>query len=518
MRCRVVVLLLACVCVAPVGRAHADEFRLKDGERIFGALLEEAKGRYKIETAGGSRTIKVAEVVTRIEGDTPHVYLKAARAKLADEDVATRLRLLAYARQHRLDAGAEDLAREVIALDPDASAARKVLGYVRLGSLWGEGWHRALDTRFGPGPRWGKPRKLMMSKYGATAATERAVVAGLDWLAAHQDEDGRIDADGFMKHDPAGDKCDGAGGGHHGERVPCAFDGVTTALAVMAWSGHGSTTVSGPYREQVAEGARFLKRLLSGSSAGFDAIWNHGFALAALADVYNADRDPAHYPVLERATRALLATQGRDGGWRYMGGQIGGVPSTSIALHALALSRQAGVPLPREPIQRALHFLGDRLDVDSGRTEYHDGAERLGYTPTVRNTASALAAQMMLDSYGASGRRKKQVRALLAKKPKWKIEFKKLKAPDGTMREFQIGTLDPYSWFYTTLALRQVGGGSWSSWFGSLKNALLKGQRRDGSAKGSWDPLGNYSNSGGRAFVTGMCCLMLEAPYRLPDK
>ena len=30
---------------------------------------------------------------------------------------------------------------------------------------------------------------------------DKAITRGLDWLAAHQDEDGRWDCDGFGKHD-----------------------------------------------------------------------------------------------------------------------------------------------------------------------------------------------------------------------------------------------------------------------------------------------------------------------------
>ena len=37
-----------------------------------------------------------------------------------------------------------------------------------------------------------------------------AIGAGLEWLKNHQDEDGRWDCDGFMKHDTEGEACDGA--------------------------------------------------------------------------------------------------------------------------------------------------------------------------------------------------------------------------------------------------------------------------------------------------------------------
>ena len=56
----------------------------------------------------------------------------------------------------------------------------------------------------------------------------------------------------------------------------------------------------------------------------------------------------------------------------------------------------------------------------------------------------------------------------------------------------------------------------WEKWRKQVGAALLKGQRKDGSFRGSWDPLGNYSSSAGRVFITGLCTLMLQAPYRYP--
>jgi hypothetical protein len=70
--------------------------------------------------------------------------------------------------------------------------------------------------------------------------------------------------------------------------------------------------------------------------------------------------------------------------------------------------------------------------------------------------------------------------------------------------------------YYTTLALHEQGGARWSKWFGGLEKALRAGQRADGAAAGSWDPLGTYSSSAGRVFITGLCALMLQTPYRYP--
>jgi hypothetical protein len=80
----------------------------------------------------------------------------------------------------------------------------------------------------------------------------------------------------------------------------------------------------------------------------------------------------------------------------------------------------------------------------------------------------------------------------------------------------QTGRAYPYAWYFATLAQFQRGGAAWSSWFGALKTALAKGQRKDGHRAGSWDPVGPYGLAGGRAFTTAICALMLQSPYRAP--
>lgn len=70
---------------------------------------------------------------------------------------------------------------------------------------------------------------------------EQPVEAALAWLSAHQDEDGRWDADGFMKHDTEGAACDGPGAATH--------DVGVTGLACIALLAHGNTMRAGPHKD-----------------------------------------------------------------------------------------------------------------------------------------------------------------------------------------------------------------------------------------------------------------------------
>jgi hypothetical protein len=502
---------------AAAASAPADEIRLRDGEVIHGAVTGRTRSRLVVETATGSRRIRRVDVAEHLEGEAPHRVLARREAALEDGDARGRAELAAYARRYRMDEAARRLARAAVALDPDQSSARSLLGERREDSTWVKGWPPPWGTAGAVGTRWGEARSRAWRENGGRENAERAIQAGLAWLAAHQDEDGKLDADGFPRHDPPDDPCDGIGGGHHGEREPCAFDGAVTGVTLLAWLGAGSTPVSGPYRKNVDQALRWCVRAMEGGPASAHDLWNHAFLTQAVADAYLVTRDPALRQALERQVEALLRHQREDGGFSYYL-SIGDVPTTAAVATALGLAAQAGIVIDSGRPARILSFLDARLDRRSGRSEYHDGAEKKGYTPTRANAAAALTVRAYLGRLADAPELGAQVEAVSNRPPRWTIKFKVVEAPDGRKVEAQIGNLYPYQWYYTTLALSHHGGAVWTRWFTTLQAALVKGQRRTGSARGSWDPLGQYSSSAGRVFVTAICVLMLEAPFRYPHR
>ena len=85
------------------------------------------------------------------------------------------------------------------------------------------------------GPRRAAERTKALRQNGGGAATEKAVAAGLDWLARHEAPGGGWDADGFSGQCEEGPECDGIGKGQHGEAVPCPFDdAITRHLATIS--------------------------------------------------------------------------------------------------------------------------------------------------------------------------------------------------------------------------------------------------------------------------------------------
>ena len=479
MSVRRVLLVLLCVGLSSIA-AEADELRLKDGEILHGRIVEEQDGKLVVDATTGRRTLRTTDVVERLEADAPRVELARRETALVPEDDAGREALARFAWSRWLD---EDFER--LRVVPDGA--------------WPAPWERPGRT----GKRWRRSRR--------DAAAQRALL----WLAAHQEEDGRLDADGFSTHCPDGDVCGDPGGGHHGERMPCGFDGVVTALAVMAWAADGSTPVSGPHADAVARGVGACRRVVHGGTRGFDGIWNLCFCVQALADVACAARDPALLDDVEAGVASLLGQQRADGGWSYVY-SIGDVPTTGCVLMALGQAAQAGVAVDRGPIERALAFLEARVDTKTARSEYHDGAERKGYTPTTANAAATLAARAALGVLGDTPGLKRRIAGATGKKPKWKLEFKEVKTRDGRTVKAQVGNLYPWAWYLASCALQRRSASS--GWLKGLASALRAGQVKEGHAKGSWDPLGPYSLSGGRAFTTALGALMLQEGHRYPDE
>ena len=102
-----------------------------------------------------------------------------------------------------------------------------------------------------------------------------------------------------------------------------------------------------------------------------------------------------------------------------------------------------------------------------------------------------------------------------SRRPKWEITWKELDVPGRGKMKVQIGDLSELQWWFGTLAMFQRGGEDWIAWFAAARSALLGHQRKDGCARGSWDPEGEYERAvGGRVMSTALGVLILEEPVR----
>jgi hypothetical protein len=183
---------------------------------------------------------------------------------------------------------------------------------------------------------------------------------GLDWLARHQDK-----TDG---HFAANDR-----------QYPTSM----TALAGMCFLLEGSTLREGKYSSRLGKCVDwYLQRsqpngLLGNPNNPTEAnhyMHGHGYALLFLACVYGEEEDEKRRKALERVlTRAVEFcgnAQTSMGGWGYVSAAESGDwdegSVTVTQLQALRAARNAGIPVPKAVIDKAVKYLKECTNPDGG--------------------------------------------------------------------------------------------------------------------------------------------------------
>jgi prenyltransferase/squalene oxidase-like repeat protein len=195
---------------------------------------------------------------------------------------------------------------------------------------------------------------------------------GLDWLARQQDRN------------------EGHWVAHSGQ-----YPTSMTAMAAMPFLLEGSTLREGKYSTNLRKAVDwFLKRsqpngLLGNPNNPTEAnhyMHGHGYALLFLACVYGDEDDEKRRHDLERVlTKAVEFsgnTQTTMGGWGYVSAAENGDwdegSVTVTQLQALRAARNAGIPVPKSVIDKAVKYLQDCTNPDGGiRYEFrHHGPSR----------------------------------------------------------------------------------------------------------------------------------------------
>jgi len=327
-------------------------------------------------------------------------------------------------------------------------------------------------------------RRRVVEKAGGTSATEAAVARALIFLSRHQHEDGSWSLREFHK----APGCDGTcrGQGRTSSRV------AATALSLLPFLGAGQTHERGEYTEEIRQGLQWLiaHQREDGSLEDGGQMYAHGQAAIALCEAYALSGDPELRGPAQEALNFIVRAQDRKGGgWRYVPRQPGDTSVVGWQLMALKSGQMGYLRVPSKAFERAGLFLNS-VTKEGSRYAYQPGGR---YTPAM--TAEALLCRQYLG---------------------WPRDHDGLKRGVDYLLDNLPDARHPnvYYWYYATQVMHHYGGDAWEKWNAKMQRVLLRSQETRGHAAGSWTPQGEWSNQGGRIFMTALAACILEVYYR----
>ncbi|MHC2067102.1 prenyltransferase/squalene oxidase repeat-containing protein [Bremerella sp. T1] len=153
-----------------------------------------------------------------------------------------------------------------------------------------------------------------------------------------------------------------------------------TALAGTALCASGSTTMQGPYSENLRRAVEFLVSKARPNGLIGDPVtdnrytYGHGFSMLFLSQVLGEEEDSLRreelIKILANAVKFSVFAQTKSGGWGYVSAKDGNdfdEGSTTITqVQGLRGCRNAGIPVPNEVIENAKKYIYDCQNPDGG--------------------------------------------------------------------------------------------------------------------------------------------------------
>ena len=341
-----------------------------------------------------------------------------------------------------------------------------------------------------------------------SADAERAVKAGLAWLARQQTSDGHWEL--HQGYPDAG-------------RSYIKTDTGATALALLGFLGHGDTHQMGEHQQVVARGLKWLQGIQDRGSGDLHdqrqeegrnaAFYAHSMGTIVLCEALAMTRDDQLRPSAELAVKYLIESQHPDmGGWKYRPLNLrvmsGDISVTAWALMALHSARIAGIEVSAESFERSASFL-DRVQANGGSRYKYEPNE-----PDSRISVARTAMGLLCRQWLGWPKRHPPL-----------IDGIAFLSEERNRPQWSAGRRNVFEWYYISQVLHNVGGPSWKQWNRAVREVLVQNQLSSGSSKsgqdvrGSWSPRPDgegeeYSDKAGRLYLTTMCILILETPYR----
>ncbi|MBI3820543.1 MAG: terpene cyclase/mutase family protein [Planctomycetes bacterium] len=327
-------------------------------------------------------------------------------------------------------------------------------------------------------PQDGTPQKPDLPKHITKEAVD-SVNLGLQWLRTQQSSTGSFS----------------------GQRDGSTYSVSMAALAGMAFLASGSTTTRGPCADEITRVCRFI--VGSATSSGMISspdgesgrpMYGHGFSLLFLSSLYGMETDKEARerlaPIIRRAIRLTAAGQSAIGGWTYTPGSGDEGSVTITQMQALRAADAAGFAVPKQTIQKAVHYLELCQEKDGGiRYSYE---QESGSTLPI--SAAAVATLYNAGEYDSKSA-DKCLKFVLAKMS--------LSSPFNGDRGGNGHIF--YTNLYAAQAFYQAGGETWDKYFPAARDELIHLQNKDGSWNG---------DSVGFVYGTAIALIVMQLPYK----
>ena len=288
-----------------------------------------------------------------------------------------------------------------------------------------------------------------------------------------------------------------------------------TGMAMMVLLASGEDPNYGPYRVPIRKALRSMLNLQDGGTgflggeAGHDSMYQHGFAMLAIAEAYGVVDDRGLWtepgaqagkgsgrPIgkaLELAVRRAVSSgkQNPLGAWRY--GPDAKDADTSVSgavLMGLLAARNAGIEVPDETIDRAIKYY----------VSMTGGNGQVGYSGSAGGGSDAVTSIGVL-VYSIARRQ----------------ELPQYKAAARYLVSRGSGTVQPgmdgypgYTDYYRAQALFQCDVTAWEKWNTGLVKTLKAMQANDGSLSSGRGGMG----AGGSTVTTSLYLLSLAVNFK----
>ena len=303
--------------------------------------------------------------------------------------------------------------------------------------------------------------------------TEAVIKGALKWLASKQLPNGAWGASGEE------------------QRYAVAMTGYT----LMAFQAAGQLPGEGEFGKNVTLGMQYLldqtspEGLIGNRNAG-QYMYSHGIAAIALGELYGQTRSPNLRPKLEKIIRIIIASQNREGGWRYRPvAADADISVTVLQVVALRAAKNGGIDVPQRTIDSAVGYVRACQHAPTGGFAYQPGRDA-GFA----RTAAAIYSLQVCGIYDD---------------PMVKAGSEYL--VKNNQKNDQWFT---YGNFYAAPAQYMIGGDTWTKWYAQIKDVLLKNVTPLRGDMYYWEPKLDAGMGGvGPTYSTAVFTMILAMPY-----